>query len=81
MASNSKLSSPFTAANAALHHAPLAFDQLELAEPEQIAHMIDAAGRAFLRDFLVFGENGWQLELLNTTVVFFAVFYNGRKQR
>ena len=26
--------------------------------------MIDAAARAFLRDFLVFGENGWQLELL-----------------
>jgi hypothetical protein len=26
--------------------------------------MIDAAARAFLGDFLVFGENGWQLELL-----------------
>jgi hypothetical protein len=51
-------------ANAALYHAPLAFDQLEHAEPEQIAHMIDAAARAVLRDFLVFGENGWQLELL-----------------
>ena len=51
-------------ANAALHHAPLTLDQLKLAKPEQIAHMIDAATRAFLGDFLVLGENGWQLELL-----------------
>jgi hypothetical protein len=52
MAPNSKLSSPLhgrktRGANAALHHAPLAFDQLKLAKPEQIAHMIDAAARAF----------------------------------
>jgi len=47
-----------------LLHAPLTFDQLKLAKPQQIAHMIDAAARAFLGDFLVFGENGWQLELL-----------------
>jgi hypothetical protein len=51
-------------ANAALHHTPLPLDQLKLAKPEQIAHMIDAAARAFLGDFLIFGENGWQLELL-----------------
>ena len=51
-------------ANAALHHTPLALNQFKLAKPEQIAHMIDAAARAFLGDFFVFGENGWQLELL-----------------
>ncbi len=31
---------------------------------EQIAHMIDTAARAFLRDFLIFGEECRQLELL-----------------
>ena len=51
-------------ANAAIDHAPLALDQLELAKPEQIAHMIDVAAGASLGDFLVFSENGRQLELL-----------------
>jgi hypothetical protein len=51
-------------ANAPFHHAALALDQLELAKPEQIAHMIDTAARAFLGNFPVFGEKGGQFELL-----------------
>ncbi|MGA7328406.1 MAG: hypothetical protein WBX25_28925 [Rhodomicrobium sp.] len=48
----------------ALGRAALALDQLKLAKPEQIAHMIHAAARAVLCLLFIFGEKGRQFELL-----------------
>jgi hypothetical protein len=52
------------AAFAALDHPAFALDQLQLAEPQEILHMILALGRALPCKFGVFGLEGGQAELL-----------------
>ena len=50
--------------DAPLDQASLAVDHLHLHQPGQELHMIQALGRALAREFLVFPQEGGQLELL-----------------
>ncbi len=54
--------------DAPLDHAALAVDQLQLAEPEQILHMVAALGRALAGELGVFGVEGRQAELLEVVL-------------
>ena len=50
--------------DAAFDEAALAVDHLHLHQPSEELHMIQALGRALARQFLVFPQEGRQLELL-----------------
>ena len=50
--------------DAALHHAPLAIDQLLLGQPQQEAGIVDAFGGALPGDLVVLAQEGRQLQRL-----------------
>ena len=50
--------------DAALDHAPLAIDQLQLGQPQQIARIVDALGGALACDLVVLAQERRQLERL-----------------
>ena len=67
MALKSKLSRLLATGNFAalmrrLDHAPFAIDQFQLHQPGQELNMIQALGRALARHFLVFPQEGRQLQ-------------------
>src|SRR6202171_5033415 len=69
IAANSKLSRLFTVGNtrlldAALDHPPLAVDQFELDQAQQITRVVDAFGSALLGELVVFAQEARQLECL-----------------
>ena len=50
--------------DAALDHAPLALDQLQLGQPQQVAGMVDAFGGALAGDLVVLAQERRQLQRL-----------------
>jgi len=63
----SKLSRLLTAENLASlirrsTRPPLSLDQLQFDEPQQVADMIDALGRALTGDLVIFAQERWKLE-------------------
>ncbi len=54
--------------DATFDHPSLAFDQLELAEPQQILRVIFALGRALPGQFGIFAVEGRQAELLEVVL-------------
>jgi hypothetical protein len=67
-AAKSKLSRLLTVGNlaafAALDHASLAVDQLQLGQPQQKAGEVGPLGSALARDLVVLAQERWQLECL-----------------
>ncbi len=50
--------------DAALDHAPLALDHLQLGQPQQVARIVDAFGGALAGDLVVLAQEGRQLQRL-----------------
>jgi hypothetical protein len=50
--------------DAALHHAPIAVDQLLLGQPQQEAGIVDALGGTQPRDLVILAQEGRQLQRL-----------------
>jgi hypothetical protein len=63
MAVKSNVSKLFTAADAALDHAPFAIDEFEFGETQQKADMIEPLARGLCGDLFIFAHEGRQFEL------------------